>query len=509
MENEEKEVLNEETTEQKPEVQKKGFFAKTSIKIAVIAAAAVVAVGALTVGLVRADVFTNPDKAIDNALESLTTDGGVSEFEKVFGYSELCLNILEQGADAEVLVSVSDIPMDEFGLPGYTIPNAGVSVKALVDIVNRKFDYTVGLQLANTNMLDMKVYVDEQEAVIAVPQLLSSLLSVRYSEENYVEKLQNSYLAQLLSINPELWAALAETESIQPQTNAEQKMEEAIQVFDEIIAKITATRITERVDAKLLNVNGKEVKCKGYKATYKEEAVREFVDEWIEMYSSAFNQALAGEMSAEMQELFDVVRDISDVELVIYTNNKRVARIEMTTEVSGNNVELYLDLTTKGNYFDNMEVRLKVETPEVDVDLKLTHATENTEEAYKSEWKASINGVKMTAVSEYDKKLGDISFEVNAGDAGEIRCSGAITELEKGQSLGFMLDEMTVSESGETTTVPFDLKVSLAALNQEITAPSGEKKEITAMTEEEWNALIFEAYLKIMTIANSLSGLIQ
>lgn len=142
----------------------KGLLAKISGKAAVILATTVVGVGALTVGLVKADVFTSPGKMVEKALVSLTDMDEESAAESVFGFEKLSENMKKQGAEVTADISVSDIPGDLFGLGRLTIPKAGLSFKSCIDSKNEKQDGTLDVKIADTTFASLKYYVDKKEA---------------------------------------------------------------------------------------------------------------------------------------------------------------------------------------------------------------------------------------------------------------------------------------------------------------------------------------------------------
>lgn len=513
-----------EVSQQEPNTTgKKGIFSKASTRIALIIAVVVIAIGGLAVGLVRADIFTNPEKAIDTAMESLV-DNTTSEFESVFGLTELYQKILEKGMEYEMSLSMEDIPGDLFDMPGYTIPKAGLSMRLLSDSVNKRDSLSLGLQIADTTLLDASVFADDKEIILSAPQLIGSLLSLQYTDENFIDNMKNSYLSSLLGIQPEVWDEVETAMNMESRTEeTEQLLLDFSEDIKESVDKLNASRVTEKVEAQLVNVDGKDVKCKGYKAVYDEENVITFLSEIMNLsidftnklteQSGTLTDVQKSELTDSYQELETVIEemtaDVSDVELVIYTYNKRIAQMELTTEVNGYETKIEANFSVKGNAYDNMEAKVQVETAELDYEVKLTHTTENTDEELSSVWKATINGVKCTVESSYDKLSGDFFAKLNIASMMQLELTGVVSELKKGEEIAVEVENLSYTENGVTESLPIELEFSISALDEEITAPSGEKKDVVAMTEDDWNTLVMEVYMNIFTVLSQLSEFIQ
>lgn len=506
------------------EEKKKGFFAKTSTKIVTILLAVVIAAAGVTVGLVKADVFTSPEKAVDHALESLGSENVTPAFEEVFGLAKLLENSAKKGADISFRVTAKDIPVPEelTGMSGYVLPSAGVTGTTLLDFSGKKASTVLKLTAADTALLGLQVYADETQLMLALPELFQSVLSVNYAGDNLLERICASPLFALLELDEaefrELLQSLNTEDSAEMTAEFTKAIEKMAEEIEQSAKEFYRTRTVSKTETKELTVGGKNVKAKGYVMTFDKEALSEFLKAYMDAVLCAMEQMEqvgAGavtvngsreEIAAALEELKG---ELSDLEYTIYTYKKRVAEIEVKTRISGQKLVCTVELDAAGSSFDNMTVSVRYETEDVDVDFKLTHETENTKEGYTSKWVAKVNGVKISLRTAYDKVRGDLDMVLNLAGEIEGRLSGEISELDRGNKLVFAVQELSLTEYGETTTLPIDAELGLAVLSEEVTAPEGTPKDLLTMTEEDLNAVVMEAYMNLMGLINTLVGFMQ
>ena len=116
---------------------------------------------------------------------------------------------------------------------------------------------------------------------------------------------------------------------------------------------------------------------------------------------------------------------------------------------------------------------------------------------------------------------GDFSLRAEGSSAEEkvlgLSAAGVVSELEKGSVLHVDMDEIRVdvpsSEVLNIATgdvyVTFSGEYDLRPLSGEVTEPEGEKLDIVAATEEDWQQVMMEAYLGIMDIASQLGSVMN
>ena len=94
-----------------------------------------------------------------------------------------------------------------------------------------------------------------------------------------------------------------------------------------------------------------------------------------------------------------------------------------------------------------------------------------------------------------------------------LSATGVISELEKGSVLHMDLDELRVDvpDSNTWSMGTDDVYVTLSGeydlrpLSEEVTEPEGEKLDILAATEDDWQEIMMEVYMGVMDIASQLA----
>lgn len=506
------------------EEKKKGFFAKTSTKIISVLLAVVVAAAGVTVGLVKADVFTSPEKAVDQALESLSTENRTPAFEEVFGLAKLLENSAKNGAEIGFRVTAKDIPVPEelTGVSGYVLPSAGVTGTTLLDFSGKKASMMLKLTAADTALLGLQLYADEMQLLLALPELFRPVLLLNYADDNLLEQLCASPLLAMLGMDEtelrELVGSLNTEDSAEMTAEVTRLIENMAEEISRSADEFYQTRTVSKTEAAELTVGGKSVKAKGYVMSFDKEDLSDFIEAYMDAAMSAMEQleqldaeavTVTGSREEVAAALEELKGELSDLEITMYTYKKRLAKIEVQTRISGQKLVCTAELDAAGSSFDNMTVSVKFDTEDVEVDVKLTHETENTKDGYSSKWVARVNGVKCSLRTDYDKVRGDLDMELNLAGEIEVKLAGEVSELSRGTKLTFAVQELSVTEYEETTTFPLDAELRLAVLDEEITAPEGTQKNLLTMTEEDFNSLMMEVYMNLMSLANTLVGFMQ
>ena len=94
-----------------------------------------------------------------------------------------------------------------------------------------------------------------------------------------------------------------------------------------------------------------------------------------------------------------------------------------------------------------------------------------------------------------------------------LSATGVISELEKGSVLHMDLDELrvdvpdsnTLSMGTDDVYVTMSGEYDLRPLSEEVTEPEGEKLDILAATEDDWQEIMMEVYMGVMDIASQLA----
>lgn len=488
----------------------KGLLAKISGKAAVILATTVVGVGALTVGLVKADVFTSPGKMVEKALVSLTDMDEESAAESVFGFEKLSENMKKQGAEVTADISVSDIPGDLFGLGRLTIPKAGLSFKSCIDSKNEKQDGTLDVKIADTTFASLKYYVDKKEAQVSIPQFFEAVLSLPYGSEDFKEQVKKSYLLELVGLSAEDVDAMFAEEAEQ-EKEPEDKLEALENQFAEAGKNLLASmQVSKNGTIEIGSVDGKNVKCKSYEAVFPNEAVDAYLDEVYGIYVGAMGQTtLVDEKMQNTEAFFEQVKEeLSDITLTLDLKGTRIIRLLVEADgEEGNIFMLQAWLSAQGNCFDNMEVNLFSGAEESLVHL--THKTTNEKDTLASDWEITAEGGKAAASIEYEKVSGDFKLEVSVDGEELLVLTGMVTELEKGQSIAVEMEEIRCMSGGEEYGQNIALVFSCKTGEMATEPLSDSPQNVLTMTEADWNALVEEMSMTLSGMFFGLGGLFQ
>ena len=66
-----------------------------------------------------------------------------------------------------------------------------------------------------------------------------------------------------------------------------------------------------------------------------------------------------------------------------------------------------------------------------------------------------------------------------------------------------------MEDADEKFFITFDGEYDLRPLSGEVTEPKGEKLDILAATEDDWNRVLMEAYMGVMDIASQVGSVMN
>lgn len=331
-----------------------------------------------------------------------------------------------------------------------------------------------------------------------------------------------------------------------------------------------AALTVEKAGKETFLMDGKEVSCKGYQVFVSKDSMIDFLDtsaefflqdeqlkenflenlrmslRMIEITNGEASEALGG-LSAEefLEENYDDMKEsvedaideldavLNDVEMLVYVDPKgRLAFVEGTTalDTEDESTDVEFSMNLQGGSYLTQNAQLKLEliqdgdtvTVEVmkqgtydgknltgDIEIELYGDNDGKEESY---------GLMLSGT--YSSEGGDFNLEaeVRAEDEKVFAMSamGAVSELEKGSVLHMDLDEIRfdVPESRATMVyedmyMTFSGEYDLRPLEDEIEVPEGEKMDVLAATESDWQRVAMEAYMGIMDIASQLQSVME
>ncbi|MBE5951431.1 MAG: hypothetical protein E7260_07515 [Lachnospiraceae bacterium] len=509
---------------------KSAVLATTATKVVTAVVATTIVVGG-TIGVAQTEVFASPEKKVENALESLF-ENEESAFGELFGWKEFFKSISKKGVEVESGIQLEDIPLDALGIDGLTLPKIGLDGTFRFDVKKKQMDVNLGAKVADTTLLSAFVYVDEEKAAASVPELLEGYLGANYADSEFVQKLKESELAEMLG---EEFTAILETVSDSLETagdsetskELEKELLKYLKALKEKKDELFQSMEAEKAGEAKIVVGDETVTCKEYKATFGPEEVETFlsalIDEtmtyynaYIEENAAAYDEAALEEMRASVEEIKEeldawkeeIKGQIASTTLRIYLNGKRLIMadlcVELKEEVSLNLNALF---APEGNRYDNMDLFLDISGYGETVRLfELTHVTENTEESLSSEWALWIEEEEtVRLVSTYEKEEGDFYFGILIPDADvEFALEGVLTIPKKGSEFAFELNDIMISEYGDELHLGFQTDFSVKVLEEKITPPEEITWDVVTMTAEDWEDMISEVTGNLYSLAMKL-----
>ena len=234
-------------------------MASTATKIATAAVVLAVVAGG-TAGLAYADVFTSPQRAVEKAVAEME-EAGMPAYEEIFGLDALTEALEASGTEVGFSMKLEDIPGDELGFTGMTIPNVGVEAVSRVNPEDVQ-DVSLEFKVADTTLLSGNAYVDKEKVQVAVPQLFSSIWELNYGKEDFLIQLKNSYLMELSGYSQEeMDAIFAPLEGENLGSYNEQMAENALELLA-AAEKMQASILYEKGEKQEINHNNETLECK-------------------------------------------------------------------------------------------------------------------------------------------------------------------------------------------------------------------------------------------------------
>ena len=237
----------------------------------------------------------------------------------------------------------------------------------------------------------------------------------------------------------------------------------------------------EKAGTEEFEINGKDVKCKGYTITITEEDMEKFIDSYAdatrELYNGSF-QAVLGAVGTDADEMvdeifgdiYDTIEDMDDVEFDVYLYKNALAGI--IADIDGEKVTV----SFLGGDYRAQNIQVKAAGSKIKISSKIN---KNVEEF-------SVDVDKETYFSyEFDSKSGDLSFTVNDG-WDEYEFDG-INVKSKSDEVTITLDDFTIED--EDIEINGALTFKKAA---KLTDISGKEFDLGSASEDEIYDIIDE-----------------
>lgn len=467
---------------------------KSGAKIAIAVIAGIVVVGVLGIGIAAAfKVFggdhVKPEQAFKNTLAAAEN----SSYNNIFGTKEMFQECIETGYEADTSLTMEQSDGEVF--PGSLTLN--LAVKA--DNKNFKFDVIGNGKMSGITIDDCEFYMDRDSALVSIPILYDKAIELDYSGD-FAGRLEDSELASLSGMtSTTIDQAALLVQIIQECADAKtaEKADGTVQ-SDRIIKDFFANVETSKADAKKVEIDGKERKCKGYTLTITEEDVTALLEGYKELsmnHDFHLSEEVLGQLAeygvnitsdtANYENIIDSLAGMDDIEANVYIYKGQIAAIDAESD----DLEFTYETEGGSNYLENMEMSYQG----VNGDMEIVRETTDDKESYETSLKIiskSLND-SFTLKASYDKKTQDFKTKIGFGDDYVFNCKGTITELNKGKSVNMDLDKVEVLENDD---IAFKCsgKFSLGVLSETVEKPDMESVEILGLSQMELYSLILE-----------------
>lgn len=517
---------------------------KSNTKKFVIGGAVVAVIAVICVFAATLMGGKDPKTTVIDAFKSIYADDTVKPMEEIFGFKELAENAGKENSQIEFDLKLVDSV--EPTLQSFS--GSGMGMQARYDVVNKKYDVDMTIQYNNMDFATMKMYMDETNLMVAVPDLTGKVLTLDYAND-LEGQIENSpflgKMAQQSGMNLEAFSDYMNyVKSIYESGDTDvlgiqdlwKRYKEGSKAIDNLKAAMTVTK----KDKKTFLVDGEDVKCQGYDAVITKEAAIEFVkvsskffleDETFkkkfleymtqvvnlsgEVYGlSTFGQSaeeLQNEAWGQAQLMVDELiknmeEGLGDITMTVYVDKKgRMASADISTDITSSedgsvvNAKLHMDF--KGGVYLTQNMNAELRLSDGTDNVVLTMVKEGTYDKKDLTCDVTLGiseGTNTYAVDyagKYNTESGDLTMKFGASEGGNemfsLSMEGIVSNLVKGKSFDTSFDTISVTAGGENL-VTLAGNYNFGPLEGEVTVPEGEQMDMLAATEEDWGGVITE-----------------
>jgi hypothetical protein len=478
-----------------------------------IAVAAILLCIILAVTVVKADLFQNKNDLMNKAFTNLFTADKNSTMNSIFDFEKFAKDAMKSG-----VISGGKLKLESFETMA-PIEGATISYDSAVDYKNHKLNFALGAAMGDKELLNADIYMEKENFAVKIPQILDQVFVLGLSG-NLKENMNKSVLKDYLSeseING--FADYIETYSntidiAQPsQIQYVKSLNEAKNtLFDKMVIK--------KIDSKNFDINNKSKKLKGYEVTVSKDALIPFIEQTgkstldylNKLYSTTpGDENSVADMKATYQEGLDQLismskENLQDVEMTVYLYKDEIAYLKATTTVNGHNIDLELQFNGGKSIKDNMTGKLTVDMGEADVLINLNRKTTETDTDYTSTWEGSVNGVKATLESKYNKSSKDFNINFSTLNETGMNIAGTLKDVESGKSCTVNINELSITSSGyNVATLSGNFYWNI--LSDSVNMPSGDKIDLLTISKTDFEGVLAKIQENAYTLQNELAGL--
>ena len=513
---------------------------------------AAVAGVAVAAGAYLALTYVNPKDAVIDAFKSITAEGQTSPAEDIFGVQALADHAREKSMEESLGMTFEGSSLTGSEM----LVGAGVDAIVCNDVENQRSSMEMGINFADMDLATIQLYVDGNQIMAAVPELVSRVFVLNYGEDLEGQLAASPYVGPMLEEGGidltgveaymDQYMELAEksTEMFDLQA-LWTRYKEGSQAMDDLKEAMTA----EKIEKKEFTIDGEAVNCKGYHVTLTKDALVQFLkttrdffltdemlkndmitymDMIVEMQNSLtaiaaedeqvqsgeeIQQELWTDVETKVDEMIAWMEEsMGDVSANVYVRKDgKMAGFDFDTTymVEEENLKLNGDVAFAGGYnmLANVSAVLNREDEAGEVAVLTINKTGNYEAG------AAVDGALTLAVDAADSDVTiamDYAYQIADGSIDafmemlgdetsivKLTANGFIENLVKGESFDCNLDSIRIESpelGAEDAYMEFSANYSIAPLSVAVEKPEGEEFDVLAGTEEDYNGIAEEIY---------------
>ncbi|MBQ5850588.1 MAG: hypothetical protein IIW54_07230 [Lachnospiraceae bacterium] len=412
---------------------------------------------------------------IDNGLDQLISESSLSE-NSVYNQIEFD-KLFEKAKDNTLNVSGNF----NVSIAGSEPVNAGIVFDGVNDLNNNVLQYDLSVNAFGADLAS-GIVTFTKESLFVNSELLGSD-TYRVDFENFVERFDASQWSRLLNLklqdkleSEEFDAAM---EDIVSQENYSEEMKK---IYEESFADLEVKY--EKADKMTVNIDGKDVSCNGVNMILDMDDLNAALADWSDkLVESEYYNKIKEENNLEATEIN--IQAKSDIVISWYFDKKgRIVRVITPEDIILNDGEddLCIDLEVGFDgvdiITDKMYINIGMSVDEDKVYIDAYKDVERMDDTKYEYITFEVSNDKEKVTMAYDNKTveEDGSFAMNlsviddAQEVMKVNANGSVTDIEKGNTFTFSLDECNVAVEGETLA-SFDGKISVSSDKKDVSVP--------------------------------------
>lgn len=487
----------------------KGFTAKT--------VAAALAASMVLSGTVAAE----PIDELNEIMEAQMTEKA-SLLEETLDFSGFSEAKKENGVQVQADFGLSKETIMQLGLEELLPDGGNLSINTQIDPVLKKWLFELAIGMAkDTSVLDLGLYGDKEKLALSLPQFFAGAVSLHAG--NFREQYEKSEWAEIAGEMP---SDIPEIElEFYPDTKLAGE-EAGFLDLEELIAEYEGNIEIEKTEDGEETVYKFICRSEDLIGIYKE-MVNQYMSIFVE--SGIFGAGDLNDMESDLNQMYDEMADMlgEEIEVLFYVKDNLVERITYGLSVDTSDfvkneedagseepdtileadesfegtVDYEIVFADPQDAFKGMDINMAV----TDVDgtqyakMALQYRTETEDTAEKTTVSLELTDEGETVyagtpfVMTFDSATGDFDILIEIEDALSMMLDSTFTEIEKGKSFRWIVDEFSFGDGTDEFTVSGE--VSVSADPGDIQEPQ-EERELLAMTQDDIVSFMMELQVK-------------